>query len=280
MLRRLLTAVLFAATLASAQPRRIVSTAPSITEILYAIGLGERVVGVTTYCHYPPDARTKPKIGTYIEPNLETIASLRPDLVIIQKNPIHLADKLQSLKLKVLEISHDTLDEVYVSIQRVGDAAGASDAARKLVARLHSEMAAVRKRSGDKPARRMMFVVGRTPGHIEGVIAVGSASYLNGLIEAAGGTNIFKTAAAAYPKVGLEEILSRNPQVIVDMGDMSQTEHVAEEHKRAVVNLWRAYPSLDAVKNGRVFAVASDIFTVPGPRMAEAARAFAEMLAQ
>jgi iron complex transport system substrate-binding protein len=124
----------------------------------------------------------------------------------------------------------------------------------------------------------MMFIVGRAPGRIEDVIAVGRASYLNGLIELAGGDNILKDAVAPYPKVGLEEILARNPQVIVDMGDMSQTANVTESHKRAVVALWRAYPSIDAVRRARVFAVASDIFTVPGPRMAEAARAFAEML--
>jgi iron complex transport system substrate-binding protein len=267
-----------AALLCVAQPQRIVSTAPSITEMLYAVGLGERVAGVTTYCRYPEAARAKPKIGTYTEPSLERIASLKPDLVVIQKNPIQLAAKLERLNLKVLEVSHDTVEEVYVSIQRIADAGGVAGAGRRVNDRIRAHLLAVRDLVSAKPRRRMMFIVGRAPNRIEDLIAVGRASYLNGVIEIAGGDNIFKSAIAAYPKIGMEEILARNPEVIVDMGDMSQTDNVSEDHKRAVVALWSKYPSVAAVRNRRVFAVASDIFTVPGPRMAEAALAFAEML--
>jgi iron complex transport system substrate-binding protein len=275
---RLLIVLLAVTPLIGAQPRRIISTAPSITETLYALGLGDRVAGVTTYCDFPPEARLKPKIGTYVEPNLERIASLRPDLVIIQKNPIQLGAKLERLNLRVLEVSHDTVDDVYKTIQRIGEAAGASETARRLVAKMQMDLEAIRRAAAAHQPRRMMFIVGRAPERIEDLIAVGRASYLNGLIEIAGGKNIFKDAVAPYPKVGMEEVLARDPEVIVDMGDMSQTENVTEAHKRAVVQLWRAYPSIAAVRNGRVFAVASEIFTVPGPRMVEAARAFAEML--
>jgi iron complex transport system substrate-binding protein len=275
---RLLIVLLAVTPLIGAQPRRIISTAPSITETLYALGLGDRVAGVTTYCDFPPEARLKPKIGTYVEPNLERIASLRPDLVIIQKNPIQLGAKLERLNLRVLEVSHDTVDDVYKTIQRIGEAAGASETARKLVAKMQMDLEAIRRAAAAHQPRRMMFIVGRAPERIEDLIAVGRASYLNGLIEIAGGKNIFKDAVAPYPKVGMEEVLARDPEVIVDMGDMSQTENVTEAHKRAVVQLWRAYPSIAAVRNGRVFAVASEIFTVPGPRMVETARAFAEML--
>ncbi len=261
----------------AAQPRRIISTAPSITEMLYALGAGDRVVGVTTYCHYPPEARSKEKIGTYVEPNLEKITSLQPDLVVIQKNPIQLRAKLEALHLHVLEIGHDTVDDVYQTIEQIGAAVGVSAKAHELTTRLRRELAAVRQRTTGRPTR-MMFVVGRAPGRLEDIIAVGRASYLNGLIETAGGENIFKDAAAPYPKVGMEEILSRNPEVIIDMGDMSDTEGVTEAQKRAVVALWSASPAIAAVRNRKVFAVASDIFTVPGPRMVDAARAFAEML--
>ncbi len=97
-------------------------------------------------------------------------------------------------------------------------------------------------------------------------------------MEIAGGANIFRDAIAPYPKVGMEDVLARNPEVIIDMGDMSQTEGVSEEHKRSVVALWNRFPALAAVRGHRVVAVASDIFTVPGPRMVDAARAFAHVL--
>jgi iron complex transport system substrate-binding protein len=262
----------------AATPQRIVSTAPSITEMLYAVGLGDRVVGVTTYCHYPPEARTKPKVGTYIEPSFERIASLRPDLVVIQKNPINLAARLSALRLNVLEVSHDTIDEVYTAIDRIAGAGGVSANGRALIEKMKQQLEDIRERTGKSPPTTMMFIVGRAPNRVEDLIAIGRASYLNGIIEVAGGKNIFKDAVASYPKIGMEDVLARNPQVIVDMGDMSQTEGVTDEHKRAVEALWTRFRTLSAVKNRRVHAVASDVFTVPGPRMVDAARAFARML--
>jgi ABC-type Fe3+-hydroxamate transport system substrate-binding protein len=107
---------------------------------------------------------------------------------------------------------------------------------------------------------------------------VGRAPYLNELIEAAGGSNVFRDAQAPYPNVALEEVLARNPEAIIDMGDMTATVGVSEEHKRQVVTLWGRYPVLQAVREHRVFAVASDFFVVPGPRIVEAAAAFAHML--
>jgi iron complex transport system substrate-binding protein len=124
----------------------------------------------------------------------------------------------------------------------------------------------------------MLFLVGRSPNALEGLIAAGRASYLNELITVAGGVNIFRDAPTAYPKVSLEEILARDPEVIVDMGEMARTAGVTEADKQRVLRLWDRYPSLTAVRTRHVFAVAADIFVVPGPRMVEAAREFARML--
>ncbi len=262
----------------NAAPARIVSTTPGITEILYALGLGDRVAGVTDYCHYPPDALRKPKIGTYTQPNLEAIAALRPDLVIIQVNPIQLGAKLRALKLNVLEIDHDNVDRLFASIGAVGRAAGAGDAARQLTARLRGDLDAIRIRAAVLPRRKLMFLVGRSANSLEGMMAVGGSSYLNELMELAGGENIFRGAVAAYPRISIEEILARNPDVIVDMGEMAETTGVTAAQKQRVVRLWQRYPTLKAVAGGRVYAVAADIFVVPGPRIVDAAREFARML--
>lgn len=262
----------------SAAPARIVSTTPGITEILYALGLGDRVAGVTDYCHYPPDALRKPKIGSYTQPNLEAIAALRPDLVIIQVNPIQLAAKLRALKLNVLEIDHENVERLFASIGAVGRAAGAEDAARHLTARLRGDLDAIRVRAAALPRRKLMFLVGRSANSLEGMMAVGGSSYLNELMELAGGDNIFRGAVAAYPRISIEEILARNPDVIVDMGEMAETTGVTAEQKRRVVRLWQRYPTLKAVAGGRVYAVAADVFVVPGPRIVDAAREFARML--
>ncbi|MFN3324704.1 MAG: ABC transporter substrate-binding protein [Bryobacteraceae bacterium] len=261
-----------------AQPKRIVSAAPSITEMLFALGLGDRVVGVTDFCRYPAEAESRPKIGSYLRPNLETILAMRPDLVIIQKNPSQLASKLRSMRLEVLELDHDTIPKIHDSITKIGAAAGVPESAAKLNARIRSQLDEIRRKTAALPRRRLMFIVGRTPGTLDGLVAVGKASYLTEVMEAAGGVNVFAEAATAYPKISLEEVLSRNPDVIVDMGDMAKTVAVSEEHKRSVVELWRRYQVLKAVKQDRVFAVAADIFVVPGPRVIDAALAFARML--
>ncbi len=277
-LRRSLVLFAIAAVLPAAVPERIVSTAPSITELLYALGLGNRVVGVTRFCRYPPDAQLKPKIGDYTSPNLEAIAALRPDLVVIQTNPIHLADRLASLKLRVLEVNQDSIAAIYKSIHDVGTATATEPNAKRLADSILLGLDHIRHRVAPLPRVRMMFVVGRSPNRLDGLVVAGRASYLNEVIEIAGGENVFRDAMAGYPEVSLEEVMARNPEVIVDMGDMSDTQGVTEDHKHSVVALWDRVPTLAAVKQHRVFAVASDIFVVPGPRVIEAAKAFAEML--
>ena len=279
MRRRAILAALLLAGAACGQPaQRIVSTAPSITELLYALGLGDRVVGVDRFSRYPPEALRKPKIGDYANPNLEAIAALRPDLVIIPVNPVNLADRLGLLRLKVLEIDQESIAKLYDSFRMVGQAAGAAVQAAQLTATVRGQLEAVRARAAPLPRTRMMFVVGRTPNRLDGLIVVGQASYLNEIIALAGGENVFRDAVASYPGVSLEEVLARNPDVIVDMGDMADTVGVTDAHKREVTSLWERLRSVAAVKQHRVHAVASDIYVVPGPRVVDAAMAFFDML--
>src|ERR1700733_8183373 len=123
MLRRLFLS-LACATLLIAQPQRIVSTTPSITEILYALGLGDRVAGVTRFCRYPPEAQLKPKIGDYVNPNIEAIAALKPDLVVIQTNPVRLRERLEAMHLRVIEVDQQDIAGIYASIRAIGEATG------------------------------------------------------------------------------------------------------------------------------------------------------------
>ena len=277
MVRLLLCLLCASAALTSAQPRRIVSTSPSITEMLYALGLGSRVVGVTTFCHYPPEAATKPKIGNYLEPSLEAIVALRPDLVVAEVSGVRRAERLSSLKLNVIEVDDSTLAGIYESIARIGRAAGVPGHAGALAARIRGSLDQIRQRTANLARPRVMFVVGRAPGRLDDLVVAGKSSYLDEVMAIAGGNNIFRDTIAAYPKVTLEEVLARNPEVIVDMGEMAQTIGVTERDKRAVLALWSRFPTLAAVKQKRVFAVAKDIYVVPGPRVVDAAREFARM---
>lgn len=264
--------------LAAAPPSRIVSTAPGITEILFALGLGDRVVGVTEYCVYPPEAKKIRRTGNWMSPNLEAVLSVRPDLVIVQKTAIHDSKKFQALRLHTLEVELLAVRDIFESIKAIGEIAEARVEANQLVESLQKQLNDVRSKVAGKPSPRTMFIVGRTPNAIEGIVAVGKNSYQHEMIEIAGGRNIFADSPAPYPKVLHEEMLARDPEVIIDMGAHADATGLTEKQKLSEIALWQRFKNLSAVKNKRVYPISSAIFVVPGPRVAQLAHEFARML--
>jgi len=275
---RLLISLALSAVALAAAPQRIVSASPAITETLFALGLGDRVAGVTDYCNYPPEATKKPKIGGYLRPSLETILALRPDLVIAERSPANLVAQLARLKITAVEVEYKTLPDILASIEKIASAAGVAERGVALRNSISVRIDEIRNRVKPYPRTKVMFVVGRTAGTLTGLIVVGKGSYLNELMEAGGGMNAFAGATGAYPKVTMEEVLARDPDVILDRADMGNQSVATAAQKLAVVNLWRTYPMLKAVKQQRIVIMVPDIFFVPGPRIVDAAQAFAKML--
>lgn len=277
---RILAFFLWVATAALAGgPERIISTSPSITEMLYALGLGDRVVGVTSYCHYPPEVREKTKIGNYLRPDLETIVSLRPDLVVALAEHGELHPRLERLGLQTLDLQHNDLAGIYRSIAELSQRTGVPERGAALVQQIQDDLESIRRSAQKLPRRSTLFIVGRTPGAIQGVVAVGAGPFLNELITIAGGDNLLREAGQHYPQISRETILVRRPEVVLDMGDMAATDGVTVEHKRSVEALWRReFPEIPAVTARRVYAVADDRYVVPGPRVAEAARLLFDLI--
>lgn len=276
--RRAAVAGLLLAACAMAQPLRVVSTAPSFTETMFALGAGKRLVAVSNFCHYPPEVSRLPKIGNYLDPNVETIARLKPDLVLLHDKQPQTVNQLTAMGIRVLTLRNTTLEDTMMSVRRLGTALGMAHEGERVESQLRARLRAIAERTKGRPRRTLLFVVGRTPGRLDGMMAVGSGSYLNELMRIAGGRNVLDDSRVAYPQISLEGVIRLDPDVIVDMGDMTATEGVSEAHKRAVVKLWEAQREIRAVQRKSVFAVADDIFVVPGPRVVEAAEAFAAML--
>jgi iron complex transport system substrate-binding protein len=275
---RLVLLLLLVPFLAGAAPQRIVSTAPSFTETLFAIGAGARVVAVSTYCHFPEAVNRLPRVGSYLEPSIEAIARLQPDLVLIHAEQKTALSQLSALGIKTLALRNTTLEDTLQSFSAIGAAVGISAEGVRFEKEIRAKLAAIEKRSAGKKPRTLLFIVGRTPGRLDGMIAVGKGSFLNEVIRIAGGKNVLSDSPVAYPKISMEAVLRLAPDAIVDMGDMAATTGVTEQHKRSVVKLWESQPAVQAASNKKVFAVAADIFVVPGPRVVEAAEAFASML--
>ena len=269
---------LCAAPVEAADPARIVSTSPSITETLFALGLGDRVVGVSTYCRYPQAALRLPKVGTLLRPDAELIARLRPDLVIVHAGPHTVPQQLSALGIASITVDRGTLAGVYSSIRAIGAAAGVADRAARLVAELEARLAAVQRAALTRSSRKVLVIVGRQPGTLADLIAVGRGSYLNDLVTIAGGVNVLDDPRLPeYPRISMETVIRLDPDVIVDAGDMGETE---EEHRRrqpTTERLWRQQLHVRAAQAGAVHAVTSDAFVVPGPRVVEAAETLAAL---
>ena len=174
----------------AATPARIVSTSPSITESLFALGLGGRVVGVSTSCRYPPEALRLPKIGSFLRPDAELIARLRPDLVVVHAGPNDVPRQLSVLGIRAVSVNRGTLAGVYSSIRTIGAAADVGDRADALIADLQARLARVRVAVAGRPPKKVLIVIGRRPGTLSDLVAVGRDSYLNDLVSIGGGVNI------------------------------------------------------------------------------------------
>ena len=270
--------ILLAATAWAAAPQRIVSTAPGFTETVYAMGAGNRLIAVSEYCHYPAAVNKLPRIGSYLKPNVEVITRLKPDLVLIHSEQGHLVRQFASLGIRTLALRNTNLEETLQSMRQIGEALGMKEAGIQLEQSIRARLHALEQRHKGKRVGTLLFLVGRNPGRLDGMIAVGRGSFLNELIRIAGGRNILHESPVTYPQISIETVIRLDPDVIVDMGDMSETTSVTPQQKAAVERMWKAQKAVRAANEDRIFAVAADIFVVPGPRVIDAAEAFARML--
>jgi iron complex transport system substrate-binding protein len=260
---------------------RIVSTSPSITETLFALGLGDRVVGVSSFCRFPADVVRLPKVGSFLTPDTELIARLRPDLVIVHAGPNDVPRQLSTLGITSMAVERGTLASVYSSIRAIGTAAGVGDRAEALVARLQGRLDAVRAAAAKRPAKKVLVIMGRQPGTLSDLIAVGRGSYMNDLVTVGGGVNVLDDPRLPdYPRISMETVIRLAPDLIVDAGDMGDT---VEEHIRrqpATERLWRQQVNVRATQGNGIHAVTSDAFVVPGPRVVEAAETLARWIGE
>jgi iron complex transport system substrate-binding protein len=255
-----------------AVPERIVSLAPSNTEILFALGLGDKVVGVTDYCDYPPEAKEKTHVGGYWNPDVETIVSLEPDLVVAQA--LHLTEvipKLEAYGLKVIVLEPTTVDEVLDAINLVGQITGNTKEATTLVNSLQSRIDRVTEKTKDLPESQrpgVFYMTWNDP-----LMSVGGDNIGDDLITRAGGSNIFHGLEGS-PTVSLEEVIQANPDVIIagigmGTGGDLPLQFAMDEPRLAVTN---------ARINNQVYSISIDLSGRAGPRIVDALEQFARFI--
>lgn len=244
--------------------RRIIAMAPSVTEVLFALGLGDRVAGVTRYCSYPPEARQKPRVGGYMDPSFEAMVALRPDLVITLEGAEQQDLAFAKLGLPLVVVCHKSVEGILESIATIGRVGGVSQRAERMVAELQARLERVRRKTAGLGRPRVMFSVDRTPGtgHVEDAYIAGADGHIDRIIEIAGGANAY-SGRVRFPVISSEGMLRMNPQVIVDMVPRLAP-GASKEQVRAD---WNELAGVEAVAHDRVYVVDEDYVSVPGPRV-------------
>src|SRR5579863_9402869 len=241
---------------ASAPPTRIVSLAPAVTETLFALGAGDEVVGVPQYCEYPPQVTHLPRVGSFLTPDVEAIAGLRPDLIIGPglSSSRREVRTLQAMGYPTLTIDDNSLEGIEQSISLIGARTGRQREAASLLATIQSHIESVRARLAGTRPRTVVMLVGHQP-----IVAVGRGTYLDGLLRLAGGDNIADLSDQSWPHLSLEYIIAMRPEVILDgaMGSDASTPS----------GFWTRYPNVPAVRDRRVYGYPQDPILQPGPRV-------------
>jgi len=241
-------------------PQRIISVAPNVTEILFALGLEDRLVGVSVYCQYPPAALKKEKIGGYINPSLEKIVALRPNLVIgIAEGDLKtFVDKLAGLNVPVYITNPRDALEVLTSIQKIGEVTFAPEPARKISRSMEERVRGVQEKVQGQPRPRVLHILDFNP-----LISAGKGTFVDDLIRLAGGRNVAETATGKYPRFSMEEVLVQDPEVIL-LASMKSQDPMVKQRR-----WWERWKTISAVKQGRIYVLDSDLIHRPSPRMAE-----------
>jgi iron complex transport system substrate-binding protein len=239
-------------------PQRIVSLAPNITEILFVLGLEEEIIGVSSHSNFPEKAKDKVQIGSYLSPDLEKILSLRPDLVIATGagNSQDVVERLQKLGLPIYVIFSRNFDEILGSIRHLGQVVDREKEALEVIQGMKERSQRVIKITRDLPRPKVFVQIGDNP-----IITVGKGSFADDLIRLAGGENISGKEKEMYPRLGLEEILRRAPEVIL----ISSMNPKAEYQK--IFRAWTRWKTIPAVREGRIHLIDSDLIDRPSPRI-------------
>jgi len=258
-----------------APPRRIVSLAPSITEVLFKLGLGNRVAGVTRYCDYPPEATEKPVVGGYFDVNYEMLLSLEADLVILLTEHQDALDRLEELGIKTLAVDHSRVTGILESVTAIANRSGEKERGVELRLALENRISKIRKGISPSPPR-VLVAVGRLMNKSSGgeIFISGRDGFYDDLIALAGGVNAYREETLKFPAISDEGLVRLDPDIILEM----VPDLAGESDRESLMDLWRSKPGIRAVREGRVNILGEDYVVVPGPRFIDLLEDIAEII--
>jgi len=247
-----------------AASQRVISTSPAITEILFAIGAGDRVVGVTDFCNYPEQACRLPSIGGPLNPSTETWITLKPDLIIIQEDSEVIQKNAKIFEIPSLTVSVNNLNNILNSIQIIADSLHMPQAGHQLAIKIKTKIEDYRTHLKKIKPRQVLMLLSDTNDPSRDLYAVGRDTFLNELLTIAGGENVLPDTMARYPKVSKEYIIAKSPEIIIEVGPKS---NLSKEETLARKKTWGKFSTLRAVKDDKLYFISADYILIPGPRL-------------
>ena len=255
---------------------RIISLVPAVTEMLYAIGAGGKVVAVSSYDTFPPEVKRLPNVGALLDPNVERILSLRPDLVVVYGSQADLKQQLARANIGVFDYRHAGLADVTTTIRALGEHTGDAASARALADRIERDLRGIRARLQGRPRPRTLLVFGRERLALRGLYASGGVGFLNDMLDVAGGTNVFAAIKLQSVQASTEQVLANRPDVILETRAANSAFPTGD--RDAELDVWKILAAVPAVRNNRVHFLFDDRIVIPGPRVVEGTTAMARAL--
>jgi iron complex transport system substrate-binding protein len=254
---------------ASARPTRIISLVPAVTEMIFAMGDGARVVAVSDYDRFPAAVSRLPKVGGLLDPNVERILALRPDLIVLYATQKELVQRLERGGIPYFSYEHRGLPDIMTTVRAIGARIGSTSRADAVASEMDRALAGIRATTARLPHPATLLVFSRDPSSLRNVYASGGYGFLHDMLEIAGGTNVFGEIKRQSVQASTEMLITRRPEVIIELryGDSLKQADIPKE-----LQAWNVLGSVPAVRNHRVSALVGDEFVVPGPRVVEATR--------
>jgi len=239
---------------------RVIALSPSINEIIYALGEGDKIVGNTTFCKYPEDAKSKQKVGGYFSPSLEKIISLRPDIVIMQKSSIKLSKKLNKLGIKTKVVSLDRLETIKNSIKDIGDILNKPEIAKNILDNLEHRIDKIKNIIKNK---KILMVIGHNLKLEKRIFIVGQNLYFNDIINLSGNTNAFKSNRKGQPILNMESIIATNPDIVILIAPFTKQKGLT---KKDLIKPWLDLP-INAKKTKNIYVLDKDYAGIASHRL-------------
>ena len=258
-----------------ASASRIVSLVPALTEMLFAIGAGPQVIAVSSFDEFPPQVKSLPRVGALLDPDMERILALRPDLVLSYGSQTDVQAQLARANIRVFSYRHAGLNGIFTTLKDLGAAVGRPADAERLARDIRGGLDAIQARVRGRPKPKTLLVFERDPASLRSVYVSGGVGFLHDMLGIAGGVNVFADVARESVQPSIETMLARSPDVILEV---RATGLLAAADVAQAKRVWGALASVPAVKQGRIEILTGEHLVVPGPRVVQGTEAFARAL--